>query len=197
MIFVLDNHDSFTFNLIHYLRELEQEVRVARADEARAADAMATGADAFLISPGPGTPEQARASADLVATCSLAKKPLLGVCLGHQVIACHYGASVVRADQVMHGKLSHIQHDGEGLFQGLPSPFAATRYNSLVIDRASVPDELAITATAEDGTIQGIAHRELPIMGVQFHPESIATEHGHDLLRNFLNMANLRSARQL
>ncbi len=191
MILVLDNHDSFTFNLVTYFRELEQEVCVIRADEVSAADALATGADAFMISPGPGRPEEASNSADLVAACASARRPLLGVCLGHQVIARHFGGSVIRAGRVMHGKLSQISHDGQGLFEGLPLPFAATRYNSLVVDPTNVPDDLMVTATAEDGTIQGLRHRELPISGVQFHPESFATEHGHHLLRNFLTVAKV------
>lgn len=189
MIFVLDNYDSFTFNLVNYLRELGAGVEVARAGETSAAQALATGADAFLISPGPGHPDEATTATDLLAACIAASKPVLGVCLGHQVIASHFGGVIVQADRVLHGKMSDISHDGSGLFRGLPSPFSATRYHSLVVDPGSVSPELQVTASADDGTIQALSHRTLPIFGVQFHPESFTTEHGHDLLRNFLRLA--------
>ncbi len=189
MIFVLDNYDSFTWNLVHYLRELGEEVRVERNDALSAAEALASGAGAFLISPGPGTPDRAGISLELVAACAKAGRPLLGVCLGHQAIGQYFGGSVVRAPAVMHAKVSSIAHDGSGLFDGLPSSFAATRYHSLVVDDTSLPAALAVTARAEDGTVQGLGHRTLPIHGVQFHPESIASEHGHRLLGNFLALA--------
>jgi anthranilate synthase component 2 len=188
MILVVDNYDSFTWNLVHYLRELGAAVDVARNDALTAAEALATGA-AILISPGPGTPDDAGISLDLVAACAAARRPLLGVCLGHQAIGRHFGGRIVRAPKVMHGKTSAIGHDGSGVFAGLPSPFEATRYHSLVVAEDSVPDELLVTATADDGTIQGLRHRELPLHGVQFHPESVASAHGHKLLGNFLKLA--------
>jgi anthranilate synthase component II len=187
-VLVIDNYDSFTWNLVHYLRELGAAVTVVRNDALAAADA-AEAADANLISPGPGTPDEAGISLALVEACAAMRRPLLGVCLGHQAIVQAFGGRVVRAPTVMHGKSSAIAHDGGGLFAGLPSPFAATRYHSLVADAANMPDCLAVTATADDGTIQGVAHRELPIHGVQFHPESIASEYGHALLANFLELA--------
>ena len=189
MILVVDNYDSFTWNLVHYLMELGQKVRVERNDALSAAAALATGADAILISPGPCTPDDAGISLDLVAACAEAAMPLLGVCLGHQAIGQHFGGRVVRGG-LMHGKTSPIAHDGSGVFAGLPSPFTATRYHSLIV--ADVPPALAVTATAPDGSVMGLAHRSLPIHGVQFHPESIATEHGHALLANFLTLAGVR-----
>ena len=189
MILVVDNYDSFTWNLVHYLRELGAAVKVVRNDEVSAAAAMAMGAEGVLISPGPGTPEEAGISLALVGLCAAAAKPLLGVCLGHQAIAQHFGGSVVRANTVMHGKTCAVEHDGSGVFDGLPSPFTATRYHSLVVDPGSLPASLAVNATASDATVQGLRNRELPIHGVQFHPESVASEHGHRLLRNFLVLA--------
>jgi anthranilate synthase component 2 len=190
MILVIDNYDSFTWNLVHYLRELGAAVRVARNDAMSAGDALASGAEAFLISPGPGTPDEAGISLELVAACAARRRPLLGVCLGHQAIGQHFGGKVVAAPRVMHAKSSAIDHDGQGLFAGLPSPFAATRYHSLVVAEAGLPDALAVTARArEDGSVQGLRHRDLPIHGVQFHPESVTSEHGHRLLGNFLAMA--------
>jgi anthranilate synthase component II len=186
VILVVDNYDSFTWNLVHYLREAGAEVRVERNDALTAAEALGSGAEAILISPGPGTPDEAGISLDLVAACAEARTPLLGVCLGHQAIGQHFGGRVARAPTVMHGKTSAIAHDGSGVFAGLPSPSAATRYHSLCVTAASVPDCLMVNATAEDGTVQGFRHRDLPIHGVQFHPESIASEHGHRLLANFL-----------
>jgi anthranilate synthase component 2 len=191
MIFVLDNNDSFTFNLVHYLGELGQEVGVASAGDEGAAALLTARADAVVISPGPGHPTDAHTAAKTVAACASAGKPLLGVCLGHQVIGCHFGGTASRAETVMHGKPSQILHDGDNLFAGLPSPFTAIRYHSLIMDRSTFPADLEVTATAPDGTVQGLRHRSLPIFGVQFHPESIATEHGHDLLRNFLALAKL------
>jgi anthranilate synthase component 2 len=189
MILVVDNYDSFTWNLVHYLIELGAAVRVVRNDELTAAEALASGADAVLISPGPGTPDEAGISLALVAACAEARRPLLGVCLGHQAIGQHFGGRVVRAPQVMHAKTSEITHDGADLFDGLPNPFAAARYHSLVVDEAFLAADLIVTARARDGTIQGLRHAALPIHGVQFHPESIASEHGHALLRNFLAIA--------
>ena len=191
MILVVDNYDSFTWNLVHYLMELGVEVRVERNDALTAADALASGADALLISPGPCTPNEAGISLDLVAACAEARRPLLGVCLGHQAIGQHFGGKVERGG-LMHGKTCPVEHDGSGLFAALPSPFTATRYHSLVV--RDVPDDLVVNATAADASVMGLRHRELPIHGVQFHPESIATEHGHALLANFLDLAGVRRA---
>ena len=193
MILVVDNYDSFTWNLVHYLMELGAAVEVVRNDALSAAEAIATGAAAFLISPGPCTPNEAGISLDLVAACAVAAKPLLGVCLGHQAIGQHFGGTVERGG-LMHGKTSPIVHDGEGVFVGLPSPFLATRYHSLIV--TDVPDSLIIDARTDDGVVMGFRHRTLPIHGVQFHPESIATEHGHAMLANFLAIAGVdRAAR--
>ena len=188
MILVIDNYDSFTWNLVHYLQELGAEVRVERNDALSATDALASGADALLISPGPCTPNEAGISLDLVAACAEAKRPLLGVCLGHQAIGQYFGGRVVRGG-LMHGKTSPLTHDGTGVFAGLPSPFTATRYHSLIVE--DVPPALAVNATAPDASVMAFRHRELPIHGVQFHPESIATEHGHALLANFLRLAGV------
>ena len=188
MILVIDNYDSFTWNLVHYLRALGARVRVERNDALTAAEALASGAEAILISPGPGTPEQAGVSLALVAACAEARRPLLGVCLGHQAIGRHFGAEVGRAAEVVHGKTCALRHDGSGLFAGLPSPFTAARYHSLAVRAETVPDCLIVNATADDATVQGFRHRTLPIHGVQFHPESVASEHGHALLANFLRM---------
>lgn len=188
MILVIDNYDSFTWNLVHYLMELGAEVRVVRNDALSAAEAIASNAQAFLISPGPKTPNDAGVSLDLVAACADLGKPLLGVCLGHQAIGQHFGGRVVRGG-LMHGKTSPVAHDGTGLFAGLPSPFTATRYHSLIVE--DVTDALVVNATADDGSVMGFRHRALPIHGVQFHPESIATEHGHAMLANFMTLAGL------
>jgi anthranilate synthase component 2 len=190
MILVIDNYDSFTWNLVHYLMELGTEVQVVRNDALSARDAIASNAQAFLISPGPCTPNEAGISLDLVAACAELKKPLLGVCLGHQAIGQHFGGSVVRGG-LMHGKTSPVSHDGTGLFEGLPSPFTATRYHSLIV--TDIPDDLVVNATADDAHVMGFRHRELPIHGVQFHPESIATEHGHAMLANFLKQAGIEA----
>ncbi len=187
MILVVDNYDSFTWNLVHYLMELGVEVRVERNDALTVAEALASGAEAFLISPGPKTPDQAGISLDLVAACADAGRPLLGVCLGHQAIGQYFGAKVVQGG-LMHGKTSAIAHDDTGVFSGIPSPFTATRYHSLVVE--DVPDTLIVNATA-DGRVMGLRHATLPLHGVQFHPESIATEHGHALLANFLAIAGI------
>jgi anthranilate synthase component II len=190
MILVIDNYDSFTFNLVHYLMELGAEVRVERNDALTAGDALRTGAQAFLISPGPCTPNEAGISLDLVAACADAEKPLLGVCLGHQSIGQHFGGKVVRGG-LMHGKTSPVTHDGSGVFAGLPSPYIATRYHSLIVE--DIPSCLPVNATADDGSVMGFRHESLPIHGVQFHPESIATEHGHKLLANFMALAGIEA----
>ena len=191
MILVIDNYDSFTWNLVHYLQELGSTVEVVRNDAIGAGQAMSSGADAFLISPGPCTPNEAGVSLDLVAACIESGRPLLGVCLGHQSIGQAMGGTVVRAKTLMHGKTSRIAHDGTGLFEGLPSPFTATRYHSLIVREEDLPAGLIVNARSEDGTIMGLRHESLPIHGVQFHPESIATEHGHAMLANFLRIAGL------
>ena len=187
-ILVIDNYDSFTWNLVHYLMELGAKVEVVRNDALTAAQALASGAQGFLISPGPCTPNEAGISLDLVAACADRSKPLLGVCLGHQAIGQHFGGRVVRGG-LMHGKTSPVAHDGSGLFAGLPSPFTATRYHSLVVE--DVPETLVVNATADDAHVMGFRHATLPIHGVQFHPESIATEHGHALLANFLRVCGV------
>jgi anthranilate synthase component II len=189
MILVIDNYDSFTWNLVHYLMELGADVEVVRNDAMSVGQAMTSGAEAFLISPGPKTPSEAGISLDLVAACAEAGKPLLGVCLGHQAIGQHFGGHVVRGG-LMHGKTSPVSHDGTGLFADLPSPFTATRYHSLIVD--DIPEQLVVNATAPDGSVMGVRHRTLPIHGVQFHPESIATEHGHAMLANFMMLAGMR-----
>jgi len=191
MILVLDNYDSFTWNLVHYLQELGATVEVVRNDAIGVGQAMSSGADAFLISPGPCTPNEAGISLDLVAACAEAGRPLLGVCLGHQSIGQSFGGTVARAKQLMHGKTSLVSHDGTGLFEGLPSPFTATRYHSLIVEEANLPASLIVNARSEDGTIMGFRHESLPIHGVQFHPESIATEHGHAMLANFMRAAGI------
>jgi len=195
MILVIDNYDSFTFNLVHYLMELGAEVQVVRNDALSAAQALESGAAGFLISPGPCTPNEAGISLDLVAACVDAGKPLLGVCLGHQAIGQHFGGTVKRGG-LMHGKTSPVTHDGSGMFAGLPSPFTATRYHSLIVE--DLPDALLVNGTSEtpglDGTcVMGVRHATLPIHGVQFHPESIATEHGHALLANFLKLCGIEA----
>jgi len=191
MILVLDNYDSFTWNLVHYLQELGAAVEVVRNDAIGVGQALSSGADAFLISPGPCTPNEAGISLDLVAACAEAGRPLLGVCLGHQAIGQSFGGTVARARQLMHGKTSLVSHDGTGLFEGLPSPFTATRYHSLIVEEADLPPSLIVNARSEDGTIMGFRHESLPIHGVQFHPESIATEHGHQMLANFMRAAGI------
>mgnify|MGYP000324234022 FL=1 len=194
-ILVIDNYDSFTFNLVHYLQELGAEVRVERNDALTAREAVGSGAKGILLSPGPRTPNEAGITLDTVAACADAGLPLLGVCLGHQAIGQHFGGRVVQGG-LMHGKTSAVTHDGSGVFAGLPSPFDATRYHSLVVE--DIPEALHVNATSEtpglDGTsVMGFRHAELPIHGVQFHPESIATQHGHDLLANFLRICGIES----
>ena len=189
MILVIDNYDSFTWNLVHDLMELGAEVEVVRNDAMSVGQAMTSGAKAFLISPGPKTPSDAGISLELVAACVDQKRPLLGVCLGHQAIGQHFGGHVVRGG-LMHGKTSPVSHDGSGVFAGLPSPFTATRYHSLIVE--DIPADLIVNATATDGSVMGVRHATLPIHGVQFHPESIATEHGHALLANFMLSAEMK-----
>ena len=190
MILVIDNYDSFTWNLVHYLMELGAAVVVVRNDAMSAGQALSSGAQGFLISPGPCTPNEAGISLDLVGACADAGKPLLGVCLGHQSIGQYFGGKVVRGG-LMHGKVSPVSHDGTGLFKGLPSPFIATRYHSLIVE--AIPDSLVVNATSDDEHVMGFRHAHLPIHGVQFHPESIATEHGHAMLANFLEICGIKA----
>lgn len=191
MILVVDNYDSFTYNLVHYLAELGAETRVVRNDDLTAAEAWALKPEAVLLSPGPCTPNEAGICLSLLDTAPL-DMPIFGVCLGHQSMGQAFGGDVIRAKALMHGKTSPILHEGKSVFRGLPSPFTATRYHSLAVKRETLPDVLEVTAWTADGEIMGLAHRTRPIHGVQFHPESIATEHGHDLLANFLDLANVR-----
>ena len=191
MILVIDNYDSFTWNLVHYLMELGASVEVVRNDALTAAQALETGAQGFLISPGPCTPTEAGISLDLVGAAASSGRPLLGVCLGHQSIGQYFGGKVIRGG-LMHGKTSPVTHDGTGVFAGIPSPFTATRYHSLIVD--PVPEVLAVNARSDDGHVMGFRHKTLPIHGVQFHPESIATEHGHAMLANFLRLCGLKPA---
>ncbi len=186
MILLIDNYDSFTWNLVHYLGELGAEVVVRRNDELDVQQAMAMNPAGIVLSPGPCDPAQAGICLALTEAAAETGTPLLGVCLGHQTIGQAFGGDVVRCHEIVHGKTAQMLHHGKGVFAGLPSPFLATRYHSLVVARDSLPDCLEITAELEDGTIMGLKHRTLPIEGVQFHPESIASEHGHALLRNFL-----------
>jgi anthranilate synthase/aminodeoxychorismate synthase-like glutamine amidotransferase len=187
LVLVIDNYDSFVYNLVQYLGELGADPLVYRHDEATLAQLLDLEPAAVLISPGPGRPEDAGVSNDAIDAFGRRGVPVLGVCLGHQCIGQLYGGQVVRAGQVMHGKTSMISHSGDGLFAGLPNPVEATRYHSLVVERASVPDCLEVTAETDDGVIMGLRHRDLPVAGVQFHPESILTEGGHKLMANFLS----------
>ena len=191
MILVVDNYDSFTWNLVHYLAELGAETRVVRNDDLTVAEAWALKPEAVLLSPGPCTPNEAGICLAILETAPL-DMPIFGVCLGHQAMGQAYGGEVIRAKALMHGKTSPIEHDGHSVFKGLPSPFTATRYHSLAVRRETLPDVLEVTAWTADCEIMGLAHRTRPIHGVQFHPESIATEHGHDLLANFLDLANVK-----
>ncbi len=193
MFVLIDNYDSFTYNLFHYLEELGAEVLVHRNDALAVDDILALKPEGLVISPGPGRPEDAGITEDLIRAAG-GRIPALGVCLGHQAIGQVHGATVLRAPQVMHGKVSRISHEGADVFAGLPSPFTATRYHSLILDRASLPADLQVTAETEDGIVMGIAHRRLPLYGVQFHPESIASEHGHAVLANFIGLARSRLA---
>jgi anthranilate synthase component 2 len=189
MLLLIDNYDSFTFNLYHFLGDLGVEPVVARNDAITVQEAMR--ASAIVLSPGPCTPNEAGICLPLIAAAAEARLPLMGVCLGHQAIGQAFGGQVIRAPEPIHGKVWEVTHHGEDLFAGLPSPLRATRYHSLVVERATLPADLAITAETSDGLIMGLAHRHLPIHGVQFHPESIASEHGHGILRNFLARARL------
>ena len=188
MLLLIDNYDSFTYNLVQYLGELGADVHVHRNDAIGIEQIAAWEPSAIVISPGPCTPNEAGISVPLIQSFA-GRIPILGVCLGHQAIGQAFGGKIVRAERVMHGKVSPVTHDGRGVFAELPSPFTATRYHSLAIERATMPACLAITATADDGEVMGVRHREWPVEGVQFHPEAILTEHGHALLRNFLERA--------
>ncbi len=194
MILLIDNYDSFTFNLVHFLGDLGARCAVHRNDRLTVAEALALRPEAIVLSPGPCTPNEAGICLDLIAAAAGAGVPLLGVCLGHQAIGQAFGGEVVRAALPMHGKVSDILHDGSDVFAGLPSPFRATRYHSLVVRRDTLPAALIETARTADGLIMGLRHADLPIWGVQFHPESIASEHGHALLRNFLTLADRAGA---
>ena len=185
MVLMIDNYDSFTFNLVQYFAELGTEVSVFRNDEVSLEEVERLHPSHIVISPGPCTPNEAGVTLDLIGRLA-GRVPILGVCLGHQAIGQAFGGKVVRAERVMHGKNSTIRHDGKGVFAGLPGNFSATRYHSLVVERVSLPDCLEISASSEDGEIMGLRHRDLPIEGVQFHPEALLTEHGHAMLRNFL-----------
>jgi anthranilate synthase component II len=187
MLLLIDNYDSFTYNLVHYLGELGAEVTVRRNDALDVQAAMALRPRGIVLSPGPCDPDRAGICLPLIAAAAETRMPLLGVCLGHQAIGQAFGGRVVRAAEIVHGKLGQVHHDGSGVFAALPSPFAATRYHSLIVERDTLPEALAVTAWLEDGTIMGLRHRDLPIEGVQFHPESIASQHGHALLKNFLD----------
>jgi len=189
MLLLIDNYDSFTWNLVHYLGELGAEVMVKRNDALDVQAAMALRPSAIVLSPGPCDPDQAGICLPLVSAAAETRTPLLGVCLGHQTIGQAFGGRVVRAGEIVHGKMGQIHHGGEGVFKGLPSPFEATRYHSLIVERETLPDCLQITGWLEDGMIMGLKHHSLPIEGVQFHPESIASQHGHQLLKNFLDSA--------
>ena len=191
MILVIDNYDSFTYNLVQYLGELGATVEVHRNDRIRASDVVARKPEAVLISPGPGNPDEAGISLELL-TRHAGAVPMLGVCLGHQAIGQAFGGRVVRAEHLMHGRTSPIHHAGAGVFAGLPTPFTATRYHSLIVERASLGADLEVTAWTEQGEIMGLRHKHLPIEGVQFHPESFLTEHGHALLDNFLKQLPAR-----
>lgn len=191
MILVIDNYDSFTYNLVHYLNELGGETVVRRNDALTVQEALGLGAEAVLLSPGPCTPNEAGICLPLLRGAP-ENLPILGVCLGHQAIGQAYGGDVIRAKAIMHGKTSEIHHDGKGLFAGLPNPFTATRYHSLAVSRDTLPDDLEVTAWTDDGEIMGFQHKTRPVYGVQFHPESIATEGGHQLLANFLDLAGVQ-----
>ncbi|TSD99223.1 aminodeoxychorismate/anthranilate synthase component II [Skermania sp. ID1734] len=198
-ILVVDNYDSFVFNLVQYLGQLGSDAVVWRNDDPNLADltAVAKSYDGILLSPGPGTPDRAGATMGLVAACADAGTPLLGVCLGHQAIGAAYGATVTRAPELLHGKTSLVHHNGEGVLTGLPDPFTATRYHSLTVLEDTIPDELEVTARTDSGIVMGMRHRELPIHGVQFHPESVLTQGGHRMLANWLEVCGRRPAENL
>ena len=188
MLLLIDNYDSFTYNLVHYLGEIGQDVTVRRNDAVDVQEALELKPEGIILSPGPCDPDQAGICLSLTAAAAETKIPLFGVCLGHQTIGQAFGGDIIRCHEIVHGKLGTIHHNNIGVFENLPSPFKATRYHSLVVDRKTLPDCLEISAELEDGTIMGLKHKNLPIEGVQFHPESIAAEHGHALLRNFTNL---------
>ena len=192
MLLLIDNYDSFTYNLVHYLGELGADVRVVRNDAMSVQDALALRPELIVLSPGPCDPASAGICVPLTKAAASAGVPLLGVCLGHQTIGEAFGGDVIRCHEIVHGKMGAMHHAGKGMFRGLPSPFLATRYHSLVVDRKTLPDCLEVTAWLEDGTIMGLRHKEKLIEGVQFHPESIASEHGHQLLKNFRDEAKAR-----
>ena len=188
LVLVIDNYDSFTYNLVQYLGELGEDVMVRRNDEITLAEIAPLSPVAVVLSPGPGTPSDAGICKELLVELG-PTLPVLGVCLGHQCLGEAFGGTVRRASQVMHGKVSRVTHAEQSVFRGIPSPFAATRYHSLVVDRANLPADLEVTAWTDDGTVMGLRHRQYPLAGVQFHPEAILTEHGHELLANFLQDA--------
>ncbi len=188
MLLLIDNYDSFTYNLVHYLGELGANVAVRRNDQVNVQEAMAMNPSAIMLSPGPGTPNDAGICLALIDAAADTKTPLIGVCLGHQSIGQAFGGNVVRCDEIVHGKMGKMHHTRKGLFEGIPTPFDATRYHSLVIEKETLPDCLEITAELDNGTIMGVQHKTLPIHGTQFHPESIASEHGHAMLKNFLKL---------
>ncbi|PLC54463.1 anthranilate/aminodeoxychorismate synthase component II [Pollutimonas nitritireducens] len=187
MLLMLDNYDSFTYNLVQYFGELGEDVQVRRNDQVSVADIAAMKPGRICVSPGPCSPAEAGISVELIRHFA-GKVPILGVCLGHQAIGAAYGGDIIRAQQLMHGKVSDITHTGSDVFTGLPSPFVVTRYHSLAVDRSTLPDCLEVTAETADGEIMGLRHKTLPVYGVQFHPESVLSEHGHALLKNFLNI---------
>ena len=191
MLLLIDNYDSFTYNLVHYLGELGAETKVIRNDELDVQEAMGLNPSMIMLSPGPCDPAQAGICLAITEAAAETKTPLIGVCLGHQTIGEAFGGKVVRCHEIVHGKMGTMHHTGKSLFKDLPSPFEATRYHSLIVERETLPDCLEITAELEDGTIMGLQHKELPIHGVQFHPESIASEHGHKMLQNFLDLAKV------
>ncbi len=188
MITLIDNYDSFTYNLVHFMGELGAGVKVYRNDVVSVDEILSEKPAGIVLSPGPCTPDKAGICLDMVKSAAAQNVPLFGVCLGHQSIGQAFGGTIVRADELMHGKTSPMLHTGQGVFKELPSPFTATRYHSLTVDPATVPDCLEVTARTEDGIIMGLQHKELPLHGVQFHPESIASEYGHQILRNFLEL---------
>ncbi|MDO5646527.1 aminodeoxychorismate/anthranilate synthase component II [Paracoccus sp. (in: a-proteobacteria)] len=193
-ILLIDNYDSFTWNLVHYMGEAGADVTVRRNDQITVAQALDLNPDGIVLSPGPCDPDQAGICLDLIAAAAERGLPLFGVCLGHQSIGQAFGGRIVRANRILHGKVDNIDHDGTGVFTGLPNPMRATRYHSLTVEPETLPACLRVTATSDDGTIMGLIHRDLPIEGVQFHPESIASEHGHDMIRNFLDRCTPRKA---
>ena len=192
MILLIDNYDSFTYNLVHYVSELGTEVIVRRNDKITVQQALDLNPSGILLSPGPCDPDKAGICLDLVGAVSLSKIPLLGVCLGHQTIGQYFGGKIIKCHEVVHGKMGIIKHEHSQLFKGLPSPIEATRYHSLIVERSTLPDELTVTAETEDRVIMGLSHKNLPIHGVQFHPESIASQYGHELLKNFINILKVK-----